>query len=283
MSDRAALLTPSFVPSLLAVLLARNLWDGWIAGYFAVLNFDWLQRSGPGGSEPLFVCFLFAAFASVRRERWLLASLLASLATIVRPPRFFALAGVGLVLLWRRDLRKFAAAASIGMLVGEMYVIPLATHFRDPLATVNSYHNHQWQGGWLFGFPFYAIIKGTLLYPAPWTNLVLSFAWILLVLAAVVVMARSAEFRTYARAHAVEALFLVPYLWCLFTYNYPHWARGSFARFSISILPFVLLALYRWLPKNRGILWCLGIVMPVLGASSAIGIINVVHRLRKAI
>ena len=283
LSDRTALLVLSFVPSLIAGLLARSLWDGWIAAYFVVLNFDWMQRSCLGGSEPLFVCLLFAAFASVRRERWLLAALLSSLATIVRPLGCFALIGIGLYLLWIRDFRKFAGATAIGLLVGILYAIPFATHFGDPLATVNSYHSQEWSGGWLFGFPFYAIIKGTILYPSPWTNLVLSFGWILLVSVGVIVMARSAEFRAYCRVHAVEALFLVPYLWCLYTYNYPHWARGNFARFAIPILPFVFLALHRWLPKDRRVLWPLAVIGPALAASSALGIVNVLRTLRQAL
>lgn len=283
LSDRTALLFFSLAPSLLAVVLARRLWDGWIAGYFALLNFDWLQRSCLGGSEPLFVCLLFASFVAAGQRRWLLASLLASLATIVRPLGLFALVGIGLTLLWQRDFRKFAATTSIGLVVGALYAIPLATYFGDSLATVNSYHSKEWQGGWLFGFPFYAIIKGTLIYPAPLTNLVLSFGWIFLVLGAVVAMAKSSKFRAYCRKHTVEAVFLVPYLWCLFTYNYPYWARGSFARFAIPILPFVLLALYRWFPKDRRILWGLAVVSPALAAASALGVVNVVHILQRGI
>jgi len=282
LSDRTALLLFSLVPSLLAVVLARRLWDGWIAGYFALINFDWMQRSCLGGSEPLFVCLLFASFVAVRQRRWLLASLLASLATVVRPLGAFALLGIGLTLLWQRDFRRFAAATGIGIVVGALYAIPLATYFGNALATVNSYHSKEWQGGWLFGFPFYAIIKGTLMYGAPLTNLALSFAWIFLVLGAVVAMATSHKFRAYCRTNPVEAVFLVPYLWCLFTYNYPYWARGNFARFAIPILPFVLLALYQWLPKDRRILWGLAIVAPVLAAASALGVVNVVHILQRS-
>ena len=282
LSDRTALLALSLVPSLLASLLVRRLWDGWIAAYFAILNFDWMQRSCLGGSEPLFVCLLFAAFVSVRRERWLVASLLASLATVVRPLGFFALVGIGFLLLSKRDFRRFAAATSIGLLVGVFYALPVATHFGDPLANLSSYHSQQWQGGWLFGFPFYAIVKGTWLYPAPWTNLTISFGWILLVLGAVLVMVKSPEFRAYCRRHAVETAFLVPYLWCLFTYNYPHWARGNFSRFAIPILPFVLLAFRRWIPKDRRVLWGIGVVSSVLAAGSALGIVNVVQVLRRA-
>src|SRR5208282_5179951 len=279
LSDRTALLVFSALPSFLAALFARRLWGGWIAGYFAVMNFDWLQRSCLGGSEPLFVCLLLAAFWSVRQERWLLASLLASLATLVRPLGLFALVGIGLALLSRREFRTLVAATAVGLFVGVLYAIPLATHFGDPLATVNSYHSKQWQGGWLFGFPFYAIIKGTLIYPAPWTNLVLSFSWIFLLVFAVVAMVTSGEFRAYCRAHLVEAAFLVPYLWCLFTYNYPYWARGNFARFAIPILPFVLLALRRWIPRDRRVLWTMGVICSLLAASSALGIVNVVHAL----
>jgi hypothetical protein len=281
-SDRSALLIVSLLSSLLTVSLARQLWNGWIAAYFAILNFDWLQRSCLGGSEPLFMSFLLAAFASVRQRRWMLASLLAALATIVRPLGVFALAGIGLTLLWKRDFRRFAGAVAIGLAVGVLYALPLAAHFGDPLATVNSYHSKEWQGGWLFGFPFYAIIKGTIIYPAPWTNLVLSFAWICLVVAAIVVMIKSKNFREYCRSHSVEAIFLAPYLWCLFTYNYPYWARGNFARFAIPILPFVLLALYRWLPKDRRVLWGLGIIAPALAAVSAQGLANVMQLLYKA-
>jgi hypothetical protein len=273
----------SGIASFVAVALAWRLWGGWIAGFFAILNFDWLQRSYLGGSEPLFVALLFGSFLAVRKERWLVAALLASLATVVRPLGAFALAGIGVALLLRRNYRMLLLAILIGAMVGALYTLPLTLYFGDPLATVHSYHSPQWRGGWLFGFPFYAIIKGTLTEPSPVTNLILSFAWILFVLVATIVMARSATFRQYARSHLVETVFLVPYLWTLFTYNYPHWARGNFARFAIPIIPFVLLALYRWIPKDRRVLWALGVVSSILAAASAIGINNIAQILRRAI
>jgi hypothetical protein len=283
LSDRTALLAISVVASFIATALALTLWDGWIAGFFAVLNFDWLQRSYLGGSEPLFVALLFGSFLSVRKERWLIAALLASLATIVRPLGIFALLGIGIALLIRRDWRTLLAAILIGTAVGGLYVLPLARHFGDPLANVTSYHNPQWEGGWLFGIPFYAIIKGTLTEPAPITNLVLSFGWIFLILVAIVRMAKDTEFRSYARNHLVETVFLIPYLWTLYAYNYPHWARGNFARFAIPILPFALLALYRWIPKDRRVLWGVAVLSSILAAASAIGIANVASVLRHAL
>jgi hypothetical protein len=106
---------------------------------------------------------------------------------------------------------------------------------------------------------------------------VLSFGWILFVLAGTVAMFASESFRTYFRSRPVEIFFAVTYLFLIFSYNSPYWARGTFQRFAIPIIPFVVSALLPWIPKSRGLLWGLGIVSPVLAAASAIGIRNVFH------
>ncbi|HUE52252.1 MAG TPA: hypothetical protein VMO80_07930 [Terriglobales bacterium] len=274
-SDRASLLLVCLLSSVVGTVLAFRLWGGWVAGFFAVLNFEWMQRSCLGGSEPLFVVLLFASFLAVRRERWILAALLASFSTTVRPLGFLALAGIGLTLLWKREYRTLSIAVAVGAAIGAAYVLPLWWLFGDPLATAHSYQS---QGGHrLFGLPLYAIIKGTFLYPAPWTSLVLSFGWILFVLAGTVAMFASESFRTYFRSRPVEIFFAVTYLFLIFSYNSPYWARGTFQRFAIPIIPFVVSALLPWIPKSRGLLWGLGIVSPVLAAASAIGIRNVFH------
>jgi Gpi18-like mannosyltransferase len=261
-------------------MLAYRLWGGWIATAFAIVNFDWYHRSYLGGSEPLFVALLFGSFLAIRQDRWLLASLLAALATITRPLGIFLLLGIGVTLLRRRDWKRLTFATSIGLVIGVLYVIPLAHYFHDPLATVHSYQSAKASATVpLFGIPFYAIVKGTILYPAPLSNLVLTFGWIFLVLIAIIAMLLTHHFRNYASEHLPEVVFAAPYLLSLYCYNYPMWARGNFPRFAIPIVPFVLIALGRWLPKDRRLLWILAPVAAVLAASSAIGIRNVVHLL----
>jgi hypothetical protein len=93
-------------------------------------------------------------------------------------------------------------------------------------------------------------------------------------------MIKSPDFRRYAKEHRVEVLFAIPYLLLIFCYNYPVFARSNFSRFVIPALPIVFVALSRWLPRNRGVIWGLGVVMPILAASSALGIRNVMHLLR---
>jgi hypothetical protein len=290
-SEPAAILIVSAVSSLLALIFAHRLWGGWIALLAMTLNFDWWQRSFLGGSEPLFVALLFASFLTIRKERWLWAALLASMATVTRPLGVYLLIGIGLVLLLRRQWRTLALASLIGAVIGAFYMLPLKLYLHDPLATVHSYGAAQSNGtASLFGIPFYALIVGTLHNHAPWTNLLLSFAWIFLVLAGTVAMLASREYRAYARAHPAETIFAGLYLLSLYSYNLPYWARGTFARFAIPILPFVFLALSRWpwsswlmsrpLINDRRVIWILALASAALAACSALGIQNVLSRLR---
>jgi hypothetical protein len=266
--------------SLVSTLLIARLFGAWVAGYFAFSNFAWLQVSFLGGSEPLAVALGMGAFWSFRRRQVLPAALLGSLATTVRPLMFFILVGIGIALLYQKRYANFFGALGVGLAIGLLYVWPLAHYFGDPLLTVHSYTSRDYGAaklvgphGHLFGWPFHGIVAGTMLYPAPWTNLILSFSWIALVSAGVVAMF-SRHLREYWRANPAEAIFCGLYLLAIFCYDYLAWARGNFIRFSIPALPFVFFALLGWLPKDRRVLLCLSGLGSVLAASSAIGIKN---------
>jgi hypothetical protein len=269
--------------SLLSVWLAARLFGTLVAGYFAFTNFAWLQVSFLGGAEPLALALGLGALLAFRRDRVFLAALLGSLSVTVRPLMIFTLVGIGLVLLYRRKFGSFFIAIATGLAIGALYILPLLLYFGDPLLTVHSYTTRDYGGGGivgphghLFGWPFHGIVAGTLAYPAPWTNLLLSFFWIGLVLAGMAMMF-SKRFRKYARTYPSEAIFCALYLLAVFSYDYLIWARGNFIRFSIPVLPFVFFALLPLLPKDRRLLWLLSIVSAVLAMISAVGVRNVVH------
>ena len=271
------------VASLVSTFLVARLFGTQVAAYFALTNLGWLQASFLGGSEPLAVAMVLGAFWNFRRGHPLWAAFFASLATTVRPLMFLALVGIGLALLYQKRYAKFLGALSLGLAIGLLYVWPLAHYFGDPLLTIHSYTSRDYGAvnvhgphGHLFGWPFHAIIVGTLVYPAPWTNLVLTFSWIALVLAGVCAMF-SWDYRRYASANPHEAVFASLFLIAIFCYDYLIWARGNFMRFSIPVMPFVFFALLRWLPKDRRILWFIGMVASFLAACSAVGIRNVLH------
>jgi hypothetical protein len=98
------------VASVVSTFLVSRLFGTWVAAYFALSNFAWLQSSFLGGSAPLAVALGMGAFWTFRRGNPLLAVLLGSLATIVRPLMFFALVGIGIALLYQKRYAKFFEA-----------------------------------------------------------------------------------------------------------------------------------------------------------------------------
>jgi hypothetical protein len=265
-SDLNTLLFISMVSSLVAIVLAYKLWGGWMAGFLAVASREWMERSLLGGAEPLFLALLFAAFLAARKKKWLPASLLASLATIVRPMGIFALAGIGVALLVERNFRKLAPASLIAAAIGVLYVLPLKLYLGTPLANVKGYNQADWNGGNPFGIPLVAIVQDAMAGRATKLNLARTALWILFILASVVAMFGTRTFRGYVRNSPVEGIFCGLYLMLLFTYN-SAWARAEFPRFAIPIIPFSLLALMRWIPKDSRFLWVLGLASAVLAAA----------------
>ena len=268
--------------SAVSIWLTARMFGNVTAGYFAFTNFVWLQLSWLGGSEPLAMALALGSLRAFRRGRPILAALLGSLAVTVRPLMLFVLVGIGLALLYRKKFWTFLAAFASGLGIGILYVLPLARYFGDPLLTVHSYTTRDYGGGGihgphgrLFGWPFHGIIAGTLAYPAPWTNLLLSFFWIGLVLLGVGMMF-SGRFRKYAKAYPDEAIYCGMYLAAIFCYDYLIWARSNFVRFCIPALPFVFFALLPILPKSRWVFRVLCVVSAALAAASALGLRNVV-------
>lgn len=278
-SVQTSLLMVSCLCSFLSVALAFRLWGGWVAGLFAVVNFDWMQRSYLGGSEPLFVVLLFAAFWAVRRGRWITACCLASCATVTRPVGIFALFAIGIVLLMRREYAKLLLSTGAALAIGGLYLVPFWIYFGDPLYEFHRYQTADWHSGSPITWPFAVIVRSFIWNREPWTNVVLTLLWIVVVLLGLIAMARP-DFRDRLREYPAEFAFAAFYICFLFSYNSAEWARAEFVRFAIPVLPLVLLALSRWIPKDRRILWSMAIVTPVFAAASALGIRNVIHMLR---
>jgi hypothetical protein len=251
-----------------------------VAGFFAVLNFDWMQKFYLGGGEPLFTALLFGTFLAVRRKRWVLASLLASFSTIVRPLELFALVAIGPALLWEKEYLSLVKAVLVGVTVGGLYSIPMVMYFHSPLANVQTYRGDDWEGGQFLSWPFHAFLRTSFSGRVPWTNLVLTWSWILFALAGLLSLLLARRNREYCRRYPVEVMFTVAYFFILYMYNSPLWALGNFPRFVIPVIPVILVGLGEWVPRDRRLIWGLAVVCPVLAACSAVGIRNVAQILR---
>jgi hypothetical protein len=287
-----ALMFFSIAGSFAAVLICDRLWGGWAAGYFAVISRDWMDRSVLGGAEPLFLTLVFGSFLAVRHKKWLLASLLAALSSTVRPMGIFALAGIGLVLLVQKQYKTLAGACLIGIVVGGLYVAPLKIYRGDPLANVDGYSEVDGNRGKPITYPFAALtrhatsvtgirgIEDVAAGKMTRLNLARVVAWMAFVGLGVIAMFFNRRFRDLARKYPVEILFCGLYIGLLFTYN-SAWARVAFPRYAIPIIPFVILAFEPWIPKDRRLLWTVGIASAVLSAAASIGLQRFVEVVRK--
>ena len=283
LSLTTALIVVCVTSSLASVVLCYFLWDGWIAAFFALLSFDYFQRTLLGGAEPIFTALLLGSFLALRRTHWRLAAVLGALATVVRPFGIFALVGLAAHLLYRKRFRDCAVATAIALCIGALYVWPLQHYFGSPFANVALYQRNDWHGGPPFTFPFVGIIQNTFPINAPLTNLLLTFGWIFLVLIGLIVAIRSGEFQHYATTYTAEACFVSLYCLALYCYNAPDWSRAEFPRFALAVLPWTLVFLRRYLPTNRAVVWSLAVVTPVLAAASAVGIRHTTEVLIKRI
>lgn len=274
-----AILLLSVVCGFLAIGFSERLWGGRVAGVFAVCSRDWIERAVIGGAEPLFLALVFGSFLAVRREKWLLAALLAAYSTTVRPMGIFALVGIGIALLIRREYKTATFAALIGLCVGGLYALPLRLYMGSSLANVHAYGQADYSGGRPFTYPFGALFH---VYLRGWTtnlNSARGELWIALLLVAMVAMFTHKHFREYARKCPTEVIFCTLYISLLLTYNSP-FARIAFPRYVIPVLPFMVFALLPWIPKDRRLLWAFGFSSAVLSAAETYGFTSTLERLR---
>lgn len=275
-----ALVVVSWVTSLIALAFAQRLWGGWVAGYFAITSIDWIHTSVLGSSDPVAAALTFAGFLAARRDRWVLATLVAGLAATVRPQGAFAVLAIGLVLLARKQFGAFARCVAVGLAVVALYVVPVWIAFGDPLANYRMYQSMDFPGS-LLTFPFRAIIDA-FLAPYPWSHKVITAFWILLVLAGLAAMARSPRFRAHANRYPLEPVYVALTVAFYFTYNSP-FGFQAFHRYTLSILPLMYFALMPWLPRHRGVLWAGALAMPLLVGASAMNVRRTISLLRGAL
>jgi len=281
MSERAGLVFTCIVSSLVAVTLCHRMWGGWITLFFALLNFEWFQRSLLGGAEPLFVALILACFFVLRRAKWAGSALFGALATVVRPFGVFALAGLGLELLWKKKYREFALATAISLVIGAAYAWPVARYLGSPFANVTLYKQNDWHRGSPFTFPLLAILRDTFPINAPLTNLALTWGWILFVLLGLAVAILRKDLISYGAKYPAEICFVLLYCTAVYTYNAPGWSRGDFPRFVIPVVPWTFVFLKPYLPARRWVIAILTVITPTLAAASAVGIRNVMGMLLK--
>ncbi|HMD83176.1 MAG TPA: hypothetical protein VKO18_00585 [Terriglobia bacterium] len=271
----AAVVISVFASLALCTLLCR-LYGGWVTAVFLLINFEWIQLSVEGGSEPLFMCLLFASFLVARSGRWNLAALLASLSTTVRPVGVFALACFAIVLARQKNYRQLAVIMLMGLAIGVLYVIPLWRLFGTPFANFIGYRGDWGPHGWPLTYPFGALISSFLasLHKARWYTLTLFAAWPLVALVSTVAIWLPRNRQGFLARYQPEALFASIYTLFYLSYN-----NGEivwlFSRFLIPVLPLLVFSLRDWIPHHRRLLWAAAVLSALLSSAGLVHFKNV--------
>jgi hypothetical protein len=273
LSDVGAVVAVSALSSVGAVALLSRLWGPLVAAWFALLSTDWIQRTILGGGEPLFLLLVLAAFSLARAGRWNLASLAAAAGATVRPHGLFALLGLGAAAILRKDYRRLIPMTAVAAAVFLLYAAPLARWYSDPLANVRGYQE-DWSSAFPVTWPFLPLWRGWRASVEPLSNTLKILFWLALVLTGLLAALRSPDFRRHCAAYPAEAVFAGLYLLFLFTYDSAPWSWSQFPRFTIPVLPLLLLALEPHLPRRRTVTWTAAGVSSLLAAASAIGVHN---------
>jgi hypothetical protein len=262
----------SFLASVAVCVLVRRLYGGWVAAAFVVVNFEWIQRALGAGSEPLFMCLLYASFLLARSGRWNLAALLAALSTTVRPVGVFALLSFAAVLAWRKCYRQLTAITLVGFAVGVLYCIPVRMLMGTPFASFVAYKDDWGASGWPITYPFttmvFAFISG-LHGDTRWWRLIWFVAWLIIALAGAVTVWLPRNWDRVLADYHPEALFTSLYLLFFLSYNYGGIVR-FFPRFVIPVLPLLLFSMRDKIPHDRRVLWAAAALSALLGAADVV-------------
>ncbi|MFZ0590559.1 MAG: hypothetical protein WAM39_08760 [Bryobacteraceae bacterium] len=253
--DIYAIVVVSSTMFVVANYLCCRLWGTTVAAWFMVVSWWWLDGATEGMTEPLFMALVLGSFLAFRKGQWVVAAVLASGATVVRPTGIFVLGAIGMVLLLRREWRRLAVTFIIGLIVGILYAIPMKLIYGDALANVHGYQTHDWSNGFPVTIPLLPEIKGAFMEGGHLRLKVLITAWVLVTLVGLTKMATDKRFWRYSKIYPVEAIFAGVFAIFLFCYNAPYWAWLHFPRFVIPLIPFLLLVFLDRLPRDRRIVW----------------------------
>lgn len=248
------LLLVSALSGCVAVALVHRLWGGWIAVYLVAVGWQWVQREAFGGSEPLFMALTLAAFLSTRHDQWRRAALWAALATTVRPIGVFAVGAILVTVLMKRRWTDAALAFCTTVAVFGVYCVPLAVA-GDALGNIHWYAP-QMVGGTVW----HNVLRDEV---SPVRQILVTGA------IAVVLVAPFVAFAREQMGRRAENLFAFGTSCFLVTLNCQPCA-WAFPRFAIVSIPFALLVVRRWLPRDDRVVGVLSIFSSLVGAAMQI-------------
>ena len=281
-NDFTALVIASMLSSLVSVFLCHRLWGGWVACLFAILNWDWIQRSVVGGNEPMFMALLLGGFYFYRKKNIPIAIVLSALSVTVRPMGVFALLAIGFHLILKKEYRNLAVSVLIGGAIGLSYASLVYFAYGDFLANLVGYRDYDNGHNPALKMPFVSLYEGFLESKTPMLNQIKIFSWIGLTIVGVFAILKNQVINVSQRSYPAEYFFLVLYLGFIITYSSPSWFWEIYPRYIIPILPILYFAFIPWIYKNKLVIWSISVVSSILAGASSISVYVLWERIQQS-
>lgn len=262
LSPLAALIAVSLGSCFPALWLVRRLYGGWVAGAVLAAGFTWIYVATYGGSDPLFLCLLYGAFALARKDRLTGAAAVASLSAMVRPIGAIAVALIAFEALARRQTRDLVLICVVTLGLLAAYLAPIVAIAHDPWVTVSGYGPDWFPRGYLPFVPFVNVVPDAIVLSRENPR----EAWTAAVCLVVILLGLWRLWRAPRRdASRFERLFATVYVYFFLSADNGVVAMW-FPRYMLPVYPIVFRALESWIPRSRWLLWSVTLASAMLGA-----------------
>ena len=265
-SDVQAEWVVSFASAIIAAVLVSDLWGFWVAAFLIAADWTFLEYGAYASSEPLFLALVFGSLLAVRRDKPVLAAVLAACSATVRPLGVLLVAVVVARGCYERKVAAAISSAAAAALILGLYCLPLILAFHDPLVSYHGYQSHDWPGGSPVTYPLGAVIANFLNREnlANRAVALVKLGYVVLHVLALGAIGFTAKLRQKAMSDLPAAAFAFIYSIFLMMYNSPSWALSIYPRLLLPVFPFFLFVFEPWLPKRWWIVTlmsCLSVII----------------------
>ena len=254
----------SVAAALCTCALIHRLYGGWVAIVFAAVSIEWLRLSLLGGSEPLFMCLLLASFLAVRSDRLVVATLIAAIATTVRPVGIIVLVSIAGILVARRRWKALLLSSFLTCGIAGLYLLPIYLLTGDPMISFERYRDDWGASRFPLALPFTSMIHSykDFIQTRTWAGWVGYVTWPIILMGLTAFIVSSKPRSRVLNENPVETLFVALYLAFLVSYNFK--IAWHFPRFVIPVVPTLLFWMKDFLPKNRLLIYPAVVLSAVL-------------------
>ncbi|GBF41354.1 hypothetical protein LPTSP2_06260 [Leptospira ellinghausenii] len=280
LSINYAMIGINIIAAIILFFVLSKLFNSFTAIVFNIYSYDWIQRVLSGGSEPLFMVFLFLAiYAYKKNKNIFLVGLLIGISNTIRPLGVFLLGSIILDLILKKRFVEILKLVFTFLIIVIGYHLYLNYALGKGFANYTNYQS-SWDSKSPISFPFVALLNGLYALDTGILNRIKLWIYFLVSLIPIfVIFLRDKGLREFG-FYRTELFFAAAYFLFIVSYNTTFWIAHIYPRIFLPIAPICIYLIFHkkvYIPFNQKVFILLAaFCMAVLSSISTIGIQNVI-------